>query len=454
VEDEQPSLSRTTAVMAVGTMLSRVTGFGRVFALAYALGFTRLTDSYNLANTAPNILYELVLGGVLSATLIPVFVDHLTNRDEDEAWRSVSAVVTAAGAVLIAISAVFALAAPWIIRLYTLNNDTASAADERYVATYLLRLFAPQVFLLGAITLTTALLNARRRFAVPMFTPIANNLLTIGVLLAFPHVARSVRIAAVRHDHRALLLLGLGTTAGYLLQAVLQVPALRAAGVRFRAVWAPGDEAVRTVLRLSGWTAGVVVGNQLALWISLVLANGRAGDVSAFNAAFMFFQLPHAVFAVSVMTALLPDLSETWSRRDIARFRERLRTGMRVTLALLVPAAAAYVLLARPIVSVVLEHGQLSSASARTTGDVLALFALGLPAFSAYLLLMRAYQAMRDTRRMFYVYVVENGANVVLAFALYPSMGVQGIALSLSLAYVLGAAVAFADLRRRVGFSL
>src|SRR4051794_25079749 len=113
-------LGRNTAVMAAGTTLSRITGFGRVFALAYALDFGRLADAYNLANTVPNIVYDLVLGGVLSATLIPVFVTRLQEDEEDEAWRAISAVTSAALVALLALSAAFVLLAPVVIHLYTL----------------------------------------------------------------------------------------------------------------------------------------------------------------------------------------------------------------------------------------------------------------------------------------------------------------------------------------------
>jgi putative peptidoglycan lipid II flippase len=182
-----------------------------------------------------------------------------------------------------------------------------------------------------------------------------------------------------------------------------------------------------------------------------VLANGRAGDVSAYQAAYMFMLLPHAVFAVSIMTALLPDLAERWAVRDRDGYRRELAHGMRLTALVLIPAAAGYLVLARPIVSLLLEHGAFSVRSARTTAEVLAWFSVGLPAFSGYLLLMRAYQAMQNTRVMFYVYALENGLNIVLGLLLYPVMGVQGLALAFALAYVGGTAVALKDLSRRVG---
>jgi putative peptidoglycan lipid II flippase len=447
----RPGLGRSTAVMAAGTALSRLTGFGKLVALAYALGFTRLTDSYNLANVTPNIVYELVLGGILSATLIPLFVERLATDDEDDAWRAISAVITVAAVALVVLTGLFVVIAPLLVRLYTIGNDTPSLDEQRAVATGLLRLFAPQVAFYGMTFLVTAVLNARRRFAAPMFAPVLNNVIVIGVLLALPSVADEVSLTAVRHDRGALLLLGLGTTAGVGAMALALLPALRGTGARLRPVWDPGHPAVRTVLRLSGWTFGFVVANQVALLVVLVLAGGRAGDVAAYQAGQVFFLLPHGVFAVSVMTALQPDLAERWAARDAAGFGRHVAGGLGTTATVIIPAAVGYLVLARPIVGAALEHGALDAGSASTTAGVLALFAAGLPGFSIFLFLVRSFQAMQDTRSIFFLYLLENGLNVVLAVALYPSLGVQGLALSYSLAYTVAALVALLHLQKRVG---
>ena len=448
-------LGRNTAVMAAGTVLSRLTGFGRVLALAYALDFRRMADSYNLANTTPNIVYELVLGGVLSATLIPVFIDQLAAKDdEDAAWRNISAVITLAVAAMVALAVLFVVLAPAIIHVYTLGNQTDSLDDQRAVATALLRLFAPQVLLLGLIALSSALLNVRRRFAAPMWSPILLNLWTIAVLIAFPRVADDVSLEAVRHDTGALLFLGLGTTLGYAVQLLAVLPSMRRAGIRLRPTWDPRNESVRLMLRLSSWTVGVVVANQIAYWLILVLANGEEGGVSSYQAAFLFFQLPHAILAVSIMTALMPDLSERWARGDRAGYQGRLNVGIKATAVVMVPAAVFYVLAAHPLVRLVLQHGDLSPEKARLTADVLRLFAVGLPGFSLYLLTMRAYQARKDTKSMFFLYAGENALTVVLALALYPPLGVQGLALAYAAPYTLFALIALRRLDVRVADAL
>ncbi len=434
--------------MAAGTALSRLTGFARLVALAYALGSTRLADAYNLANTTPNMVYDLVLGGVLSATLIPVFVDRLATRSEEEAWEAISAVSSLVAVVLVGATAVFEALAPLLIHLYTVGNRGGPA--EAHAATELLRVFAPQLLLYGGIFLTTALLNTRRRFGAPMFSPVANNILVIAVLVAVPHLARGLSVTTIDAHPGVFWLLAGGTTVGVAAQLVAQLPSMRGAGLRLRWRWDPGHEAVATIVRLSGWTFGFVAANQIALWVVLALANGRSGDASAYIYAWTFFQLPFGVVAVSVMSAIQPDMAEAWALGDVERFRRRLAGGLRSTSAVIVPAAVGYIILAHPIVGLLLQHGRMGASGALTTARILALLSFGLPGFCAYLLLMRAYQAMQDTRTAFFLYLVENGVNVVLAFALYPVMGVRGLAVALAAAYTVATVVAAVDLRRRL----
>jgi len=448
-----PTVADNARVMVAGTALSRLTGYGRVLALGYALGFNRLGDAYNLANVTPNIIYDLVLGGVLSATLVPVFVSAVRRARGEEDWDAVSAVFTVTAVVLAGLSVVFFLAVPALVHLYTLGTHQAQTAAERRLAVDLLYLFVPQLALYGLVALMTALLNARRRFANPAFTPILNNLVVIAVLLSVPHVAghRHPTVDQVLRDHTARLVLGWGTTAGVAVMTLAMIPAVLAAAPGLRWRWRPGHPAVRTLIRLAGWTAGVVAANQIALFIVTVLALGGAGDLSAYQAAYMFFLLPHGVFTVSVLSAIEPEMAECWTRRDVAAYRRHLADGIKLVAAIVVPAGLGYAVLGRPVVRLLLQHGSLSAQSARTTADVLAIMALGLPAFSLYLLLMRAYQAMQDTRSMFISYVVENIVNIVLAFALYPLWGVRGLAAALALAYAAGGLFALADISQRVG---
>jgi putative peptidoglycan lipid II flippase len=457
-EPPSPGLARSTAIQAAGTALSRLTGFGRIFAFAYALGAGRLADTYTLANNTPNIIYELILGGVLSGTLLPVFVRELRDQgpaggedwDERKGWRAVSAVLTLAVVAAALLSLAFVVVAPLFIRLYTLRTGDEVSRDQISVATDLLRLFAPQVFFYGLISVTTAIVRARRRFAAPMFAPVLNNLLVIAMFLSYPTIIGIRSLEGVRDDRGAILLLGLMTTAGVAAMAIAQFP-FRTARRHLRFVWEPRHPAVRTVLGLSGWTLGWVLLNQMALFLVYLLANGRSGDVTVYFLTYTIFLLPHGVVSVSIISAVQPELSERWAAGDLAGFRAQLSVGVRTIAALLVPAAVGYVVLARPIVAALLEHGALGDAGADRVAGTLALMSIGLPAFSCWLFLTSAYQAMQNTRSLFFLYLVENAANVIAAVALYPAMGVQGLGLAFTLAYVTGTGAALLDLRRRTG---
>ena len=446
-------LAGATLGMAVGTTLSRITGVGRVIALTLALGGGGFADAYNLANTTPNIIYDVVLGGVLSATFVPVFVDYLTTRRVKEAWEAISAVVTVTITVLVAATVAFLVLTPSIIHLYTVANHRADVHQQQQVAIFLLRWFVPQLACYGLIAVFTALLNARGKFATPMFVPIANNLVVIGVLLWFHALVPHPSLASVDASHRGLVLLGIGTTLGVVVQAALLVPSLLRADLHLRFLWQPANRAMRTITRLAGWTFGWVVANQVALVVVLALADGAKvpGAVSSYTYAYTFFLLPYGVVAVSVMTAVTPSLSARWATGDRAGFRHRMAFGLRGILAIIIPSAVGMLILAHPLIDLVLAHGAETSANADSTAAALAMFALGLPGFCTFLYLVRVFQSMQDTRTAFRLYLVENGLNILFALALVGPLGVRGLALSLSIAYSAAALLGLAVLRNRVG---
>ncbi|MGH9190809.1 MAG: murein biosynthesis integral membrane protein MurJ [Acidimicrobiales bacterium] len=453
-EPATPSLPRAAGVMAVGTVLSRVTGLGRLVAMAFALGVTesRLADSYNIANTMPNVLYELVLGGVLTSVFLPVVVSELRTRDHDEAWEAVSCVATLALGVLLAMTVVAAVAAPWIVRLFTLRVSGPEAADQQAVATFFLRWFAPQIVLYGAAAIAGALLNAHQRFAVPMFAPILNNLVVISTFLAFAAmVSGTPSNAGIAESSGARLLLALGTTGGVAAMAAAYWPSLRRLPGRLRPRLNLRHPAVARLARLSGWTTGYVVANQVGFGIVFALANGIQGGPTAFSIAFAFFQLPYGVIAVSVMTALFPRLSGQAADGDIEGLRSSMATGLRTVSLFMLPATAGYLVLSRPLVSVLLEHGVMGRASGALVASVLEMFGLGLLPFSAFILMLRGFFAFQDARTPMLVNLAANTVLVVAAFGLFPLMGVRGLALAHSLSYVAAAALAWTALSARTG---
>ena len=455
------ALRTSAAYVAAGTGASRVTGLLRFVALAWALGQTSLADSYNLANTTPNMLYDIVLGGILSATFIPVFVDRLSNKSEREAFDSISAVLTVSVVVLGVTTLAALVAAPFLIDALTVL-DTHSGPDqihrvllERQVATGFLRWFVIQIAAYGLFALGAALLNTRRRFVAVAWAPIVNNLVCIGVLVWFGLWAgHGASLASVEQHRTQLVLLGLGTSLGVVLQGAALVPSLRRADLGLlRWHWNPHDDALRAVTRLGGWTFGFVLANQIALFVVTVLAGSVAGPdpVSSYTYAYAFFQLPYGIVAVTVMSVVTPDLAERWSTGQRTAFLRRMTGGLRAVLALIIPSAVGMLLLARPVVALLLGVGHSTPAETATTGAALAMFALGLPGFCAYLYFVRVLQSMQRTRVAFYLYLVENALNIALALLLVHPLGVRGLALSLSIAYTVAALLAFAVFRQWFG---
>ncbi len=458
--DSGAAPARSALVMASGTALSRASGFARLLAVAWVLGQGRLADAYNQANTIPNSIYELLLGGVLSATLLPVLMQSLapstgTGREPASANQgeggadAVGSVVTFLTLLLVVATVIFWLLAPFIIRLFLLNAHGPQVEGERLLATTWLRLFTPQLLFLGLITLTTALLNARRRFGAVAFSPVLANVVTIVALAAADHMVRPSTIAGYRSDAAAVAVVGIGTTAGYLAQLLAQLPPLMQAHVPFQLRWLPRHPALRSIRRLSGWTIGAVATNQASYVLVAVLANTKRGNFSAFSYAYTFMLLPYAIIGASIAYAVAPELAERWSVTDKEGFARQVSRSTRVTLLLLLPCGVGYALLARLVVVTTLAHGHLSVASAHLTGSLLVVFAAGLPGFSSYLLLMRAFQSKQDTRSMFWLYVVENGLTVAAALALYPLFGVRGLTAAWVGAYSVTLPVAWNRLRRQ-----
>jgi putative peptidoglycan lipid II flippase len=445
------SLLGATAGMAVGTALSRVTGVIKLIVLVYAVGDQWFADGYNLANNTPNMIHDIVLGGVLAATFVPVFVDRLSTRKGPEAWRAISAVTTMTITLLAVASVIFWFAVPEIINIYTVANHTAQAPQQRAEAITLLKWFVPQLAFYGLISLFTALLNARRKFAMPMFVSVANNLVVIAALLWFHAVVGNLSLSAIARHATFLAILGLGTTLGVVVQALLLLPSLHRADLHIKFVWEPGHEAMRTIMRLAGWTFGLVLANQLALTIILALADRTPGAVSAYTYAYTFFQLPYGIVAVSIMSAVAPTLAERWALHDTAGFRRRMSSGLRGMLAIIIPATVGMLILSHVLSDLIFAHGATSTAGAGTIGSTLAMFSLGLPGFCVFLYMTRVLQSMQDTRTAFYLYLVENVINVVVGLALVGPLGVRGLALSLSIAYSVTAVLAVSVIRGRLG---
>jgi putative peptidoglycan lipid II flippase len=357
--------------------------------------------------------------------------------------------------VLTILTAIAMLFAALIARLYALDTSGGERTAQLHVMTVFTLWFLPQMAFYGLTALATAILNARRRFVAAAYAPVLNNVIVIGVLAAFAHMTSGSRgewidVRRISGDAGKLTLLGAGTTAGIAAMGLILLPAMHRARVGLRAAFDWRHPAVRKMLRLSGWTIGYVVTNQIALLFVLVLAkSGTTGDVSAYLYAYTFYQVPHGLLAVSIMTTMMPELSSSAAQRDLEELARKFRLGLRYIILLMTPAAVIFVALAQPMVGV-LVRGGFRPHDAAVTADTLQVLSIGLVAFSVYLYALRGFYALADTRTPFVVNAIENGANIALALALFPSLGVQGLALAWTGAYSIAAILALAMLHRRM----
>ena len=435
------SLLRSNLVVAAGTALSRVTGMLRVFVFLYVVGRTALADAYLLGNETPNIVYDLLLGGVLSATLVPLFTSYMGDDERSTDLRATNVIVTTATTLMVGLTLVAVLAAPLIFRLYSLNvSDDVDPELFRSVGTTLTRIFLVQILFYGLTGVANAYLQSRRRFFAAAWSPILPNVIIVVTLLSLPGSGDTTwDLPDVIANDRLRWTLGLGATLGIASMALVVVPAALRSGLRFRPEWDWKHPAVRKLLVMSGWTVGFVAANQLAVLVvrNLAVREGE-GIATAYFAAFTWFVLPHGLLAVSISTTFQPEIARAVKAKDRDAFIGHMSTGTRLIALLTLPAAAALFVLRDPIAGL-MQRGQFDPVASANTARALAGLALGLVAFSIYLFVMRGFYAHHDTRTPFMINVGENLVNIVLAFALVSRLGVLGLGLSYAIAYLVSA---------------
>jgi putative peptidoglycan lipid II flippase len=447
-------LLRSNLIVAIGTALSRLTGLIRVMVLAFIFGQTALADAYNAANNSPNAIYELLLGGVLSASLVPLFT-KLHETDDEE---GTTAVVTVCVIALTVLTAVAVIAAPVIIHLYSLNpGGDVDVAQFRAVGTALARIFLLQIFFYGLSALGTSLLNARRRFFAAAWAPVLSNIVIIISLLVAPLlVDHDIVLTDVITNDVLRLTLGLGATLGIAVMAVALWPALKRADVPVSVNTNYRHPAVKKLISVSGWTLGYAAANQVSIIAVQNLAFSRgSGNQDAYNKAFTFFVLPHGLLAVSIATTFVPELTRFVTNRDKRAFIERASLGIRMVALLTIPAGLGLFVLRRPLIGATLQYFEFSASAALNTSRALGGFALGLVGFSVYLFVLRGFYAHQDARTPFMINLIENALNIILALVLVRRFGVLGLGLAFGLAYLISAMLALLVLSYKVpGFEL
>lgn len=442
--------------MALGSIVSRLTGFLRTAAIGAAIGAGLVANDYNIAYTLPSMVYELLLGGILSSVIVPLLVRarrHDADRGEAYTQRLLSLAVICLGAATV----VVVTAAPLLTALMT--DDRTHEAD-RDLITLLARLLLPVIFFYGLAALFAAILNTRGHFAAPMWTPILNNavvILTAVVFMLLPTAGN--RLTAESITLAQVLVLGVGTSLGIVVQASGLVPALRRVGFRWRWRFDFRKLQLRELGRTASWMLLYVAVSQVGVIVVIKIAQmaaGRGGPGPAiFNNAFLIFMMAHGIVAVSVMTALMPRMSAAAADGRHADLAAQLSQGTRLAAVILIPAATLYVVLGRPLAVTLFAWGEYELSEARQTGWAVAVAGLALVPFALSQLQTSALYALRDTRTPALVNIPVVALRLALDVVFYvvlPATWVVaslmgGTAVSFALALVLG----YWLLRRRIG---
>ncbi|MFF5635338.1 murein biosynthesis integral membrane protein MurJ [Streptomyces sp. NPDC012825] len=456
-------LLKSSAVMAAGTLVSRLTGFVRSLVITGALGAALLGDTFTIAYTLPTMIYILTVGGGLNSVFVPQLVRAMKN-DEDGGEAFANRLLTLVMVALGAIVALAVFAAPLLIRL--MSNTIADDAAANSVAVTFARYCLPTIFFMGVHVVMGQILNARGKFGAMMWTPVLNNIVmivTFGLFIWVYGTSAESHMGVQTIPDEGIRLLGIGTLLGLVVQALAMIPYLRETGFRFRPRFDWRGHGLGKTVKLAKWTVLFVLANQAGVLVVTQLATA-AGEESgkngagflAYSNAQLIWGMPQAIITVSVMAALLPRISRAAHDDDPGAVRDDISQGLRNSAVAIVPVSFAFLALGVPMCT--LLYASSGVEAAQGMGFILMAFGLGLIPYSVQYVVLRGFYAYEDTRTPFYNTVIVAAVNAAASAACYVVLparwAVVGMAASYGLAYAVGVGVAWRRLRNRLGGDL
>ena len=428
--------------ISVATVFSRATGYLRWSAQAAALGTGAVADGYSVAILLPSLIYELFVGGILYSIFIPVLVDRMTSHGEDDARGLTNALFTLVLPLMVLLALVgVILAGPLVDLVAGQTKGVSARAEVQQYGVFFFRIFALQMLFYGVTTIATGVLQAHRRFFLPTFAPVLNNLIVIGSFVAYYYLREN--------DQRlALYVLAFGVTVGVAVMALALVPTLLALGYRPRPRIA--HPALLPTAKLAGPMVVLVAASVGFQFLAASLAS-RYGALAELNYAFTIFSLPYGLFVVAIATALMPELSEKHSRQDIEGYRDTFSFGLRTLLFVVVPSSVGMIVLAEPIVGILYQRLNFGPEATQRVAVLLIAYAVGLLGYSAYFFLVRAFYSRQNTKTPALLNVGILAAYAALAYGLSYLLKAVGVVLALSIAYAVLAVLALAATRREIG---
>ena len=448
-------IGRASRAMALGTIASRVTGFLRSLALVYVLGLQLVPAAYHAANTLPNMVYELLLGGILTSVFIPLIIK--AQRQDADGGAAYTQRLLSLIVVLLVVGTVLAvLAVPLLVSLQGFESGA-----QRDLAVTLARLLLPEILFYGISAGLVAVLNSRGHFGTPMWAPVGNNIVVITTCAVFLTLPGPAQVTPETITTMQVLVLGIGTTLGIVVQAAILLPALRRVGFRWRWRFDIRNARLGETARLAGWMIAYVVISQVGviviqrLAVLVERAHPAAPGLGVLINAQLLFMVPYGIVAVSLITALLPRMSRAavdGQPREVAR---DLSLGTRLVSVLLLPVTAAFVALGPAIGTLLYSHGRSSTDDGRDVGLALAAGALGLLPFAVSHLQIFAFYALRDTRTPALVNLAVVGSKVAVDLLLYavlpPEHVISGLMWGNTVSYLVAVIVTGMLLSRRLG---
>ncbi|GAA1358772.1 murein biosynthesis integral membrane protein MurJ [Streptomyces beijiangensis] len=457
------SLLKSSAVMAAGTLVSRLTGFVRTMVITAALGAATLGDAFTVAYTLPTMIYILTVGGGLNSVFVPQLVRSM-KEDEDGGEAYANRLLTLVMVALGVIVAVAVFAAPVLIHL--MSSTIANNPPANSVAVTFARYCLPTIFFMGVHVVMGQILNARGKFGAMMWTPVLNNIVmiaTFGLFIWVYGTSAESRMGVETIPADGIRLLGIGTLLGLAVQALSMIPYLREAGFRFRPRFDWRGHGLGKAVKLAKWTVLFVLANQAGVLVVTQLAtaaghaSGRDGTgIMAYSNAQLIWGMPQAIITVSVMAALLPRISRAAHDGDPGAVRDDISQGLRNSAVAIVPVSFAFLALGVPMCTLLFASSGVQAS--QSMGYVLMAFGLGLIPYSVQYVVLRGFYAYEDTRTPFYNTVIVaavNAAASTLCYVVLPAQwAVVGMAASYGLAYAVGVGVAWRRLSKRLGGDL
>ncbi|MEV0207916.1 murein biosynthesis integral membrane protein MurJ [Streptomyces sp. NPDC050788] len=456
-------LLKSSAVMAAGTMVSRLTGFIRSALIVSALGVGLLGDTFQVAYQLPTMIYILTVGGGLNSVFVPQLVRAM-KEDEDGGEAYANRLLTLVMVALGGLTVLAVLGAPLLIRL--LSDSVAGDPAANEVGVTFVRYFLPSIFFMGVHVVMGQVLNARGKFGAMMWTPVLNNIViivTLGMFIWVYGTAADSGMKVTTIPSEGQRLLGIGVLLGLVVQALAMIPYLRETGFRLRLRFDWRGHGLGKAVTLAKWTVLFVLANQAgAIVVSqLSTSAGKHSPVdgtgfAAYANAQLIWGLPQAIITVSLMAALLPRISRSAAEGDSGAVRDDISQGLRTTAVAIVPISFGFLALGIPMCTLI--FGSSGTSEATNMGYMLMAFGLGLIPYSVQYVVLRAFYAYEDTRTPFYntviVAAVNAGASTLCYFVLPARWAVAGMAASYGLAYAIGVGVAWNRLRKRLGGDL